>query len=418
MKPKELKRARRRLDRFLKDLLRHLGRSERRRWGAQYIQGLLLDGERKSVVPIASRFVDGNAQAIQQLLHSSPWDPIPIRQAMTQKVIAELKPVEASIIDDTGFPKKGEHSVGVARQYSGTLGKVDNCQVAVSLNYATHQDSFPMDWELYLPESWTDDPQRREKTRIPKEVKFRHKWQIALELIDRAIDSGTPLGVIVADSAYGKVTEFRDGLSFRGLLYAVGIEGTMVFWRRPTTRRPVEYKGRGRPPLRPHYDPKDLPETACQIAESIPEDLWTEIVYGEGTKGPLKGYFTALRVQPAHGHKNHEPEREMVWLLIERTTGKDKPYKYFLLNLDETTPLSRLVRITKLRWRVEMDYQILKGEVGLDHYEGRSWPGWNHHVTLVSLAYAFLLLERLRGGSFFPSVPTDYKETTPESYLG
>jgi SRSO17 transposase len=145
MEPKELKRARRRLDRFLKDLLRHLGRSERRRWGAQYIQGLLLDGERKSVVPIASRFTDGNAQAIQQLLHSSPWDPIPIRQAMTQKVIAELKPVEACIIDDTGFPKKGEHSVGVARQYSGTLGKVDNCQVAVSLNYATHQDSFPMD---------------------------------------------------------------------------------------------------------------------------------------------------------------------------------------------------------------------------------------------------------------------------------
>jgi SRSO17 transposase len=238
-------------------------------------------------------------------------------------------------------------------------------------------------------------------------VKFRHKWQIALELIDRAINSGTPLGVIVADSAYGKVTEFRDGLSFRGLLYAVGIEGTMVFWRRPTTRRPVEYKGRGRPPLRPRYDPKDIPETACQIAESIPEDLWTEIVYGEGTKGPLKGYFTALRVQPAHGHKNNEPERGMVWLLIQRTTDKDKPYKYFLLNLDETTPLSRLVRITKLRWRIEMDYQILKGEVGLDHYEGRSWPGWNHHVTLVSLAYAFLLLERLRG-SFFPSVSTDY----------
>jgi len=418
MKSKELKRARHRLDRFLEDLLRHLGRSERRKWGAQYIQGLLLDGERKSITPIASRFADGNAQAIQQLLHSSPWDPIPLRQAMTQKLIAELKPVEACIIDDTGFPKKGNHSVGVARQYSGTLGKVDNCQVAVSLNYATYQDSFPMDWELYLPESWIDDPTRRQKARIPKEVKFRHKWQIALELIDRAIDSGNPLGVIVADTAYGKVTEFRDGLTLRGLSYAVGIEGAMVFWRSPTMRKPIEeYKGRGRRPNRPHYDLKDPPETACQIAESIPEDLWEEIVYGQGTKGPLKGYFTALRVQPAHGHQDHEPEREMVWLLIQRTSDKDKPYKYFLLNLEETTPLSRLVRIAKLRWRIEMDYQILKGEVGLDHYEGRSWPGWNHHVTLVSLAYAFLLLERLQG-TFPPSAPTNHQEVAPEGYIG
>jgi SRSO17 transposase len=336
---------------------------------------------------------------------------------MTQKVIAELKPVEACIIDDTGFPKKGKHSVGVARQYSGTLGKVDNCQVAVSLNYATYENSFPMDWELYLPETWTDDPGRCEKAHIPKEVKFRHKWQIALELIDRAIEGKIPLGVIAADSAYGKATEFRDGLTLRGLLYAVGIEGTMVFWRRPTHRRPIEYKGRGPRPCRPHYDPKDLPETARQIAESIPEDLWEEIVYGEGTKGPLKGYFTALRVQSAHGHQNNEPEREMVWLLIQRTADKDKQYKYFLLNLDETTPLSRLVRTAKLRWRIEMDYQMLKGEVGLDHYEGRSWPGWNHHVTLVSLAYAFLLLERLIG-SFFPSASTNYQEVAPKGYTG
>jgi SRSO17 transposase len=159
----------------LEDLLRHLGRSERRRWGAQYIQGFLLDGERKSVVAIASRFEDGNAQAIQQLLHSSPWDPIPILQSMSKKVITELKPVEACIIDDTGFPKKGRDSVGVARQYSGTLGKVDNCQVAVNLNYATDHDSFPMDWELYLPKSWVDKEGRRKKACIPKEVKFRHK---------------------------------------------------------------------------------------------------------------------------------------------------------------------------------------------------------------------------------------------------
>lgn len=415
MKPKQLHRVRRRLDRFLEDLLQHLGRSERRKWGAQYIQGLLLDGERKSVVPLASRFPDGNAQAIQQLLHSSPWDALPVRQAMTRKVSAELKPVEVSIIDDTGFPKKGKHSVGVARQYSGTLGKVDNCQVAVSLNYATEQASFPMDWALYLPESWTDDPQRREKARIPTEVVFRHKWELALELVDRALASESPLGVIVADSAYGKVTKFRDALESRSLSYVVGIEGTMVFWRKPTLRQSVAYKGRGRPPV-PRYDPQDRPQTARQIADSIPDELWEQIVYGKGTKGPLKAHFTALRVQPAHGHQNNAPERAMRWLLIQRTHDEKSPYKYYLSNLDETTSLFRLTRTAKLRWRIETDYQMLKQEVGLDHYEGRSWPGWNHHVTLVSLAYAFLLLERLKG-DFPPCAFANHQKTASESHI-
>jgi len=415
MKAKQLHRVRRRLDRFLEDLLQHLGRSERRKWGAQYIQGLLLDGERKSVVPLASRFPDGNAQAIQQLLHSSPWDAIPVRQGMTRKVTAELKPVEVCIIDDTGFPKKGKHSVGVARQYSGTLGKVDNCQVAVSLNYATEQASFPMDWALYLPESWTDDPQRREKARIPAEVIFRHKWELALDLLDRAIASESPLGVIVADSAYGKVTKFRDALESRSLSYVVGIEGTMVFWRKPTLRQSLAYKGRGRPPV-PRYDPQDRPQTARQIANSTPDELWEQIVYGQGTKGPLKAHFTALRVQPAHGHQNNAPERAMSWLLIQQTHDEKLPYKYYLSNLDETTSLFRLARTAKLRWRIETDYQMLKQEVGLDHYEGRSWPGWNHHVTLVSLAYAFLLLERLKG-DFPPCTFANHQKTASESHI-
>ena len=416
MKPKQLKRVRHRLDRFLEDLLQYLGRSERRKWGAQYIQGLLLEGEGKSVVPLASRFPDGNAQAIQQLLHSSPWDSIAVRQAMTRKVIAELKPVEVCIIDDTGFPKKGEHSVGVARQYSGTLGKVDNCQVAVSLNYATEQGSFPMDWALYLPQSWTEDPQRRQKARIPDEVSFRRKWELALDLLDRARASDLPLGVIVADSAYGKTTEFREGLQSRGLSHVVGIEGTMVFWRKPTVRESVLYKGRGRPPVR-RYDPENPPETARQIADSIADELWEEIVYGKGTKGTLKAHFTALRVQPAHGHQQNVPEKQMAWLLIQRTGDEKSPYKYYLSNLDETVPLHKLARIAKLRWRIETDYQILKGEVGLDHYEGRSWPGWNHHVTLVCLAFAFLLLERLRG-DFPPCALANYQKDAPKGHIG
>ena len=268
----------------------------------QYIQGLLLEGERKSVVPIASRFPDGNAQAIQQLLHSSPWDCLPLRQAMTRKMISELDPVKASIIDDTDFPKKGRHSVGVARQYSGRLGKVDNCQVAVTLNYATYQASFPMDWALYLPQSWITDLERRKKARIPEEVVFKHKWELALDLIDRALTSNLPLGVILADSAYGRITEFRSGLESRhSYPMLLGIKGSMVFWKEPVLRQKGVYQGRGRPPgLR--YDPEDLPEAAYKIAESIPDELFEEILYGYGTKGPLKARFTALRVQPAHGY--------------------------------------------------------------------------------------------------------------------
>lgn len=413
MKPRELKRVRRRLDCFLEDVLQHLGRSDRRRWGAQYIEGLLLDGERKSVVPIASRFPDGNAQAIQQLLHSSPWDPMPVRQAMTRKVIAELEPVQVWIIDDTGFPKKGKHSVGVTRQYSGTLGKVDNCQVAVTLSYATQQASFPMDWALYLPQSWTDDPERRQKARIPDEVIFRHKWELALDLIDRAMSSDLAAGVIVADAAYGQASRFREGLESRGLRYVVGIEGTTVFWREPNPRKPVAYKGRGRPPV-PHYSPQGAPQAARQIADSIPDELWEEVVYGEGTKGSLKAHFTALRVQPAHGYHNNKPEKPMVWLLIQRTLDEKLPYKYYLSSLEESAPLSKLAKLARMRWRVETDYQILKSEVGLDHYEGRSWPGWNHHVTLVSLAYAFLILERLKG-DFPPCAFANAQEDAPES---
>ena len=416
MKTKTLKKVRSRLDKFLDDLLRTIGRSERSKWGAVYVEGLLSESERKSVSAICSRSPKGNNQAVHNLLHSSPWNPDSLRLAMTKMAMTELKPVEVSIIDDTGFPKQGKHSVGTARQYSGTLGKVDNCQVAVSLHWASEQSSFPMNWKLYLPECWTDDPERCKKAGVPAGVTFRRKWELALDIIDWALENRLPLGVILADHAYGIVTEFREGLESRKLTYSVGIDGTMVFWRHPAQRSPVPYKGRGRPP-KPRYNPDDPPETAEKIAAALPDDAWEEIVYGQGTKGPLKAEFAAVRVQPAHRYQWNAPEQKMVWLLFQRKTSEKPPCKYFLSNMDESTSLTMLVKTTKMRWRIEIDYKMLKGEVGLDRYEGRSWNGWHHHVTLSTMAYLFLLLERLRG-DFPPSALADYQDHDAKSDLG
>ena len=405
MNTKQLRQVRSRLDRFLDDLLNLIGRSERRKWASFYVEGLLSGIDRKTAAGIASRFPDGNVQAVQQLLQGSPWDFAPVRQALTRKAIAEMKPVEVCIIDDTGFPKKGRHSVGVTRQYCGVHGKVENCQVAVSLHYANEQASFPMDWALYLPESWTDDPDRRREAGIPAEIAFKRKWELALELIDRALGNGVTLGVILADASYGTVTEFREGLESRRRTYCVGVEGTLTFWRKETLRQAVSYKGFGRPPVA-RYFPEAAAETARQIADGLPDEAWEELVYWQGTKGSLKAFFAALRVQPAHGYKQHQPEQPMVWLLIQKTPDKQTPYVFYLSNMDASTPLSQLVKVTRLRWRIEMDYQTLKGQVGLDHYEGRSWLGWHHHVTLTTMAFVFLLLERLRD-SFSPSAIAD-----------
>ncbi|MDP8238568.1 MAG: IS701 family transposase [Candidatus Hatepunaea meridiana] len=390
------------MDKYLDDLLKTIGRSERRKWGALYVEGLLAESERKTVSAICSRCPEGNTQAVQQLLHSSPWNSDSVHLEMTRMAIAESKPVEVSIIDDTGFPKQGKHSVGVARQYSGTLGKVDNCQVAVSLHWASEQASFPMNWKLYLPEKWTDDPERCKKAGVPEDVTFRKKWELALDMIDWALGNSLPMGVILADHAYGVVTKFREGLESRKLTYSIGIDGDMVFWRHPAQRYPVPYKGRGRPP-KPRYKPDDVPETAKQIANALTDDAWEEIIYGEGTtKGPLIAEFAAVRVQSAYGYHWNAPEQPMVWLLFERKSSEKSPCKYFLSNMYESTSLTMLVKTTKMRWRIEIDYKMLKGEAGLDFYEGRSWNGWHHHVTLSTMAYLFLLLERFRG-DFPPS---------------
>jgi SRSO17 transposase len=288
--------------------------------------------------------------------------------------------------------------VGVERQYSGTLGKTANCQVAVSLHQAAGEESTILDWRLYLPESWTEDPQRRAEAGIPAEVKFQTKWQLALGLIDEARGWGLRCGVVLGDAAYGEVTEFRQGLETRQLPYAVGIPSTLGVWTKPPRIHKLKARGRGRPPSAYHYGPQ-RPGAVREVAQKARG--WKQVRWREGSKGWLESRFYACRVQPSHGFHEGRPPHKEVWLLVEWPRGEKEPTKYFLCDLPEHYTLRRLVRIVKARWKIEQDYQQLKEELGLDHYEGRSWAGWHHHVTLVMLAHAFLTLEMLRSKKNF-----------------
>jgi SRSO17 transposase len=398
MTESEIAKCRTRLEQFLADPLEPLGRRERRHWGSVYVRGLMLDGERKSIEPMAARLPEGNVQAMQQLIGQSPWLWAPVWQRLAQRMTAELRPDPVWVIDDTGFPKQGHHSVGVARQYSGTLGKTANCQVAVSLHQTAGEESTILDWRLYLPESWTQDPERRAAAGIPEEVKFQTKWELALELIDEAQKWGLRCGVVLADAGYGEVTEFRQGLETRQLPYAVGIPSTLGVWTKPPRIQKLKARGQGRPPSAYHYGPQ-RPGTVREVAQKARG--WKQVRWREGSKGWLESRFDACRVQPSHGFHEGRPPHKEVWLLVEWPRGEKEPTKYFLCDLPEHYPLRRLVRIVKARWKIEQDYQQLKEELGLDHYEGRSWAGWHHHVTLVMLAHAFLTLERLRSKKNF-----------------
>jgi SRSO17 transposase len=398
MTESEIAKCRKRLEQFLADLLEPLGRRERRHWGSVYVRGLLLDGERKSIEPMAARLPEGNVQAMQQLIGQSPWAWAPVWQRLAQRMTAEVAPELVWVIDDTGFPKQGQHSVGVARQYSGTLGKTANCQVAVSLHQVGAEESTILNWRLYLPESWTQDAPRRTEAGIPAEVKFQTKWQLALAMIDEARQWGLRCGVVLADAGYGEVTEFRQGLEARQLPYALGIPSTLGVWTKPPRMHKLKARGRGRPPSVFHYG-EQRPCAVREVAEKA--HGWKQVRWREGTKGWLASRFYACRVQPSHGFHEGQPPHPEVWLLVEWPPGEKEPTKYFLCHLPESYTLRRLVRMVKGRWKIEQDYQQLKEELGLDHYEGRNWTGWHHHVTLVMLAHAFLTLETLRSKKNF-----------------
>jgi len=370
--------------------------------------GLLLPGERKSVEPMAARLAPDNVGRTHQSLHhlvaDAPWSDEAVLGSVRGHVLTAMKhngPVAAWIVDDTGFLKKGTHSVGVARQYCGPVGKRDNCRVAVSLSVATHHASVPIAWRLYLPESWASDRERRETAGVPEEISFQTKPAIALAQIRQAVEQGVPPAPVLADSAYGNETRFREGITELELPYAVGVHENMTVWPPGEVPRPKQRrKGRGRPPTRLHRDAKHAPVAVKDLALGLPEQAWKTVVWREGTRHQLKSRFAAVRVRPAHrDEKRSEPYPEE-WLLMEWPAGEPEPTKYWLSTLPANTRLTALVRLAKHRWIIERDYEELKQELGLGHYEGRGWRGFHHHATLCIAAYGFLVIERSR---FSPS---------------
>jgi SRSO17 transposase len=304
-------------------------------------------------------------------------------------------PIEAWIIDDTGFPKKGKHSVGVARQYCGQLGKQDNCQIAVSLSVANHEASLPVAWRLYLPQDWASDPVRRTKAKVPAEISFKTKPEIALEQIKAACEAGVPRGVALMDAGYGANTALREGITALGLSYVAGILPNTTVWASGSEPlRPKAWSGRGRPPKLMRRSARHRPIQVKDLALSLPAKAWRTIKWREGSADWLSSRFARIRVRAAHRDYKLTAARPEEWLLIEWPKGEEEPIKYWLSTLSEDIPFARLVDLTKLRWRIERDYQELKQEVGLDHYEGRGWRGFHHHATLCIAAYGFLISER------------------------
>ncbi len=374
-----------------------------------YCTGLLLPGERKSVEPMAARLAPDNVRRMHQSLHhvvaDAPWSDESLLGCVRAYVLPAMTktgPIVAWIVDDTGLPKKGTHSVGVARQYCGQTGKQDNCQVAVSLSAATWKASLPIAYRLYLPEAWANDNQRRQQARIPKEVRFETKLEIALGQIRQAMADGIPQGTVLADPAYGNDTGFRQAVAGLELSYVLGIQSTTTVWP-PGTQPlpPVPWKGgRGRPANRLRRDREHAPVSAKQLALGLPAKVWKDVTWREGTRRPLRSRLAAVRIRPAHrDHKRTEPHAEE-WLLIEWPRGETEPRKYWLSNLAENIRLRDLVALAKQRWIIERDYEELKQELGLGHFEGRGWRGFHHHATLSIAAYGFLVAERCR---FSPS---------------
>ena len=388
-----------RLTAFLEDLLAPLGRKERRHWARVYVQGLLLDGERKSIEPLASRIPGADVQALRQFVGQSPWDAEAVQQLLARKIVDLLSEPEVWILDETSFPKAGEHSVGVARQYCGALGKVANCQVAVTLHWSSAEASCPLGWRLYLPQVWFEDGKRAQEVKLPKEVVYRSQSELALELIDQMLRGEVPRMPVVADSAYGNSFDFREQLRQRHLSYVLAVEPSTVVWTQDPNAIPLPPSApTGRPRRYPPLEATPAPQDLTTVARQLPAAAWKKVTWRAGTRGPQRSRFAKLKVWAAHGWRAQEhPERVAEWLLIEWPEGEAEPTKYWLAQLAPDRPgLRRLVKMAHARWRIEMDYRELKDELGLDHFEGRHWLGWHHHVTLVTLAYAFLRFEQAR----------------------
>ena len=352
------------------------GRRVQTNAASQYLQGLFNDSERKSMQAMHGRLSDPPPyQALQHFITDSPW-PTAGMWARLREVIPERRGILA--VDDTGFPKQGTASVGVKRQYCGALGKTGNCQVAVSTALIGAQCVWPTSCELYLPAEWAADAERREKTRVPPTVRFREKWRMALAHVRAVRTAGFDIEAVVADADYGTTTAFRTGLEREGLRYAVAVRGTVLHAWAPGAATTCSLETIGRA-LRP--------------------SAWRRVRWAQGTKGPLVARFAALRLRLRQGRGER-------WVLFERSLADDER-KYYVLNLDATASLKTLVRLARSRWPIEQQYRELKTELGLDHFEGRSYPGWSHHTVLTAVAFTFLQLERRRAPDQpRPTLPT------------
>ena len=390
-----------------------------------YCLGLLMPVERKSVEPLAAMTAPARVAAQHQsLLHfvsNAPWSDDRVLAKVRGLVLPSIErrgPIEAWIIDDTGFPKKGRHSVGVTRQYCGQLGKQDNCQVAVTLSVANRAASLPVAYRLYLPEVWAADPVRRRKAGVPADVGFATKPEIALAQIRAAVAAGLPPGVVLMDAGYGADTGLRTSVTELGLRYVAGIQPTATVWPRSTGPLPPKaWSGRGRPPSRSRRDGGHRPIQVKALALALPDAAWQTVTWREGSADWLSSRYARLRVRAAHRDERLSKLRNEEWLLVEWPEDADEPTKYWLSTLPADIAFERMVDLAKLRWRIERDYQELKQELGLGHYEGRGWRGFHHHATLCIAAYGFLVSERETIPPSGPGRPPVFaKPAVPEGY--
>jgi SRSO17 transposase len=411
---------------YVQELVGVIGHKDREGPLRDYCTGLLLACERKSVEPMAAVTAPGRTAAQHQsLLHfvgEGRWSDEPVLAKVREMVLPRMQqhePIEAWIIDDTSFPKQGRHSVGVARQYCGQLGKEDNCQVAVSLSLANGRSSLPVAYRLYLPREWAQDRERLRKAGVPEDISFKTKHEIALDQLRWACAAGLPRGVVLTDAGYGNNSDLRADITALGLTYVAGIQSNTTVWAPGTGPLPAQkWSGRGRPPKRLQRDAEHQPISVKDLALGLPRRAWRTITWREGTAERLSSRFARIRVRVARRDFKRSESRPEEWLLIEWPKGEKEPTKYWLSSLPEDIIFRRLVDLAKLRWRIERDYQELKQEVGLGHFEGRGWRGFHHHATLCIAAYGFLISERetippsgARSAALLslPSVPAGYR---------
>jgi SRSO17 transposase len=391
-----------RFEEYMAHLGAGLGHADRVAGLHGYCTGLMLPLARKSVEPMAARLDPLHASARHQAMHhfvaKAEWSDAELLRRVAQWVVPKMDLSGGGywLVDDTGFPKKGEHSVGVARQWCGMLGKQDNCQVAVSVSLACEQASLPVKWQLYLPESWAEDPERCAKAGVPEGVGFATKGDIALQQLQALLDEGAPPYCVVGDAAYGTQAEFRQRLTDMGLPYMVAVTSSVKVWPPGVEPLPPKpWSGRGRPAVATRRTPEHQPVSVKTLALSLPDKDYSTVTWRQGTNEPLTGRFAALRISISGHRTSKQRLHPLQWLLIEWPVSEEEPSNYWLSTLDENASLLELVRVAHLRWRIERDYQDLKQDCGLGHYEGRGWRGFHHHASLSIAAYGFLVAQRL-----------------------